>query len=268
MKVNCEIVEDLLPLYADEVCTESSKQAVIEHLQKCEKCRRMVEMTQAISVPKLELDKPKADKAVKKGFKKIRVRWWISIAAVLLLSTITFSIWYYHHIPEVPPVVVQREKQLASEFMDLLCQGNYEKAYEYMDIEDMKQDWLEDWFEEEELVDIEEKGLAKFCEFGQKLEDAGGIEKYVYMDMSISSQKKDGTQIYRIEYRVRYMNNRWTDFTLTVSKDGIDFFTNDESFLVDPLAALGSWGEYLWQDYSGCYYDTELKQYVYYNNIQ
>ena len=34
MKVNCEIVEDLLPLYADEVCTESSKQAVIEHLQK------------------------------------------------------------------------------------------------------------------------------------------------------------------------------------------------------------------------------------------
>ena len=225
----------------------------------------MVEMTQAISVPIFEPDKSKADKAIKGGFKKIRVRWWASIALVLILSTIVFSIWYYYHIPEVPPVVVEKEKQLGNEFMELLCQGDYEKAYEYIDIECKKQQWLEKWFEEEDLVDIKEKGLEKFCEFGQKLEDAGGIEKYVYIEMYVVSRRDDGTQIYRMEYRVRYMNNRWDDFIVDVSEDGVSFFTNSESFLVDPLAALGAWGEYLWQDYQGCYYDPELKQYVYYD---
>ena len=222
-------------------------------------------MTQSISVPKVEPDQKKADQAIKEGFKKIRVRWWASIALVLILSTIVFSVWYYYHIPEVPPVVVEKEKQIGNEFIELLCQGEYEKAYEYIDIEHMKESWLEDWFEEEELVDIEEKGLAKFCEFGQKLEDAGGIEQYVYIDMDISSWKDDGTQIYRMKYRVKYMNNKWCDFDLNVSEDGVDGFVNGASSLVDPLAAFAAWGEYLWQDYQGCYYDPELKQYVYYD---
>lgn len=41
MKQNCDMVQDLLPLYIDEVCSGASSQMVREHLDACEKCRQM-----------------------------------------------------------------------------------------------------------------------------------------------------------------------------------------------------------------------------------
>ena len=42
MKTQCEIIQDLLPLYADEVCSESSRDLVEEHLQECPACRNLL----------------------------------------------------------------------------------------------------------------------------------------------------------------------------------------------------------------------------------
>ncbi|MCM1054618.1 MAG: zf-HC2 domain-containing protein [Bacteroides sp.] len=39
MKLSCEIVRDLLPLYSDNVCSEESRAAVEEHLTECIPCR-------------------------------------------------------------------------------------------------------------------------------------------------------------------------------------------------------------------------------------
>lgn len=39
MKYSCELVRDLLPLYHDEVCSDSSKRIVEEHLLECDSCR-------------------------------------------------------------------------------------------------------------------------------------------------------------------------------------------------------------------------------------
>lgn len=38
MKNICEIVQDILPLYVDEICSPSSKELVEEHISECEKC--------------------------------------------------------------------------------------------------------------------------------------------------------------------------------------------------------------------------------------
>ena len=43
MSKNCEIVEDLLPFYADEVCTEESRKLVAEHIAHCSECRAELE---------------------------------------------------------------------------------------------------------------------------------------------------------------------------------------------------------------------------------
>lgn len=40
---DCELAQDLLPLYQDGVCSESSAAFVEEHLKHCEKCREMSE---------------------------------------------------------------------------------------------------------------------------------------------------------------------------------------------------------------------------------
>ena len=40
MKYPCNIIQDLLPLYHDNVCSEESRRAVQQHLPECEACQR------------------------------------------------------------------------------------------------------------------------------------------------------------------------------------------------------------------------------------
>jgi predicted anti-sigma-YlaC factor YlaD len=42
MKVNCNIIRDLLPLYADDACSEASRNLVEEHLAECQDCSCML----------------------------------------------------------------------------------------------------------------------------------------------------------------------------------------------------------------------------------
>lgn len=39
MKISCEIIRDLLPLYHDGVCSKESKAMVEEHLSGCKSCK-------------------------------------------------------------------------------------------------------------------------------------------------------------------------------------------------------------------------------------
>ena len=43
MNKECEVIRDLLPLYADDVCSETSRGLVEEHLQECPDCSAMLE---------------------------------------------------------------------------------------------------------------------------------------------------------------------------------------------------------------------------------
>ena len=43
MKMECEVIRDLLPLYADDACSENSRSLVEEHLHECGACREMLE---------------------------------------------------------------------------------------------------------------------------------------------------------------------------------------------------------------------------------
>lgn len=42
MKYNCEVIQDLLPLYKDEVCSDESKKIVEEHLKECNECSKLM----------------------------------------------------------------------------------------------------------------------------------------------------------------------------------------------------------------------------------
>lgn len=262
MKLICEIAEDLLPLYVDNVCSHQSKCAVETHLRECEKCRKLIASTQAVPVPHIEPDRPTADKAVKKGFKKIRLRWWLSVLFVVIIIPLAFLGWNQYHNRGIHYSNAY-EYRIGNVFMELLKEGNYEKAYGYIDIAGLKQEWLELWFEEDELANIEKDGLAKFCEYGDRLEQNGGIDKYEYMGISIHSYEKDGTAVYQLIYKLQVSGEEQI-FHINVSNDGVESFSGGGSFLDDSLAQFSIWTEYLWQDYEGCYYDPDLKEYVYY----
>ena len=92
MKLDCELIQDLLPLYAEGLCSPASRRAVEEHLRCCENCRRL---TAPLPIEEPG-DTPNADRAVKKGIKKVRRRWLSSlIAAVLVVPLLLLSFNQY-----------------------------------------------------------------------------------------------------------------------------------------------------------------------------
>lgn len=42
MKLNCNVIHDLLPLYADQICSDESRELVKEHLAECEDCSALL----------------------------------------------------------------------------------------------------------------------------------------------------------------------------------------------------------------------------------
>lgn len=87
MKMNCKVIEDLLPLYLDEVCSEESRKLVEEHLAECEACRKLVEATTKVEYEKKE-EKAVEAAAVKRSFKKVRRRWSARPAAIFFIISI------------------------------------------------------------------------------------------------------------------------------------------------------------------------------------
>lgn len=81
MKWNCELIQDLLPLYEEELCSPASRQAVREHLSECDHCRRL-SAPLPIEEPQVP---PAADRAVKQSMKKVRRRWLASLLAAVLV---------------------------------------------------------------------------------------------------------------------------------------------------------------------------------------
>ena len=58
MKLPCEMIQDLLPLYHDDVCSDISKTLVQDHLSCCENCRSFLASLDAdLDVPELEMEK-------------------------------------------------------------------------------------------------------------------------------------------------------------------------------------------------------------------
>lgn len=43
MKYSCDMIEDLLPLYYDGVCSNQSKKTVEEHLEECDNCKKTLD---------------------------------------------------------------------------------------------------------------------------------------------------------------------------------------------------------------------------------
>ena len=55
MKYECDVIEDLLPLYQDGACTNATKRAVEEHLAECPKCTELFSKLKDMSIDEMIL---------------------------------------------------------------------------------------------------------------------------------------------------------------------------------------------------------------------
>lgn len=91
----CAIVKDLLPLYADEVCSFESKKFVAEHLNECDECCKELESF-TLDVKTTSADEKKAVKTFKK---KTERKVAVKIISVILVACIgvlgAYNVYWY-----------------------------------------------------------------------------------------------------------------------------------------------------------------------------
>lgn len=88
MKIDCSIIEDLMPLYAENICSAASRTLVEDHCAKCESCRGKLE---AQNIP---LPEKKIKGGAKDPLKKTRLHY-IRLAAVtaIICAVLTVPVW-------------------------------------------------------------------------------------------------------------------------------------------------------------------------------
>ena len=92
MDVTCNVIEDLLPLYADGICSEDTKTIIEHHIAVCPECREKLEAMTA----KLETSEKKAK--IDNPFKKVRNHYIRLVTVTLLVCALIIvplgSVWY------------------------------------------------------------------------------------------------------------------------------------------------------------------------------
>ena len=91
MNKQCEIVQDLLPLYVDDACSKSSAAMVKEHLESCPECKAIYE--KLCSDTGEETLKAEMVGVVAKHEKKVKKKRLLTIvASVVLTIVLIFSV--------------------------------------------------------------------------------------------------------------------------------------------------------------------------------
>ncbi len=96
MKYPCDLIQDLLPLYLDGVCSEESKKAVEKHLSECSGCKELYNAMR--ETDGIEINAHNADRERQKAasFRAIKKKMFLrqlfaAFSAVVLLAAISFA---------------------------------------------------------------------------------------------------------------------------------------------------------------------------------
>lgn len=89
MNITCDIIKDLLPLYAEDMVSNDSKKLVDDHLCHCDRCRK--ELAELVKAPRVPLDVEPA--SLKRVENTIRRRKILAVmAAVFLMATLVLGV--------------------------------------------------------------------------------------------------------------------------------------------------------------------------------
>lgn len=88
MKIDCNVIKDLLPLYADDLASSESRALVDEHICSCPDCKKELEALKAGEI-KSVVDSIKVDeKEAKAPIKKVKRRITLAIVIACAVSII------------------------------------------------------------------------------------------------------------------------------------------------------------------------------------
>lgn len=95
MKISCEVIKDLLPLYCDGVCSDTTKKIVEEHLTECNECSLILQKM-SVSLRSTNSDRQETEEkmfigAAKKWKKSLCIAFAKGILIAVLCVVTIFS---------------------------------------------------------------------------------------------------------------------------------------------------------------------------------
>lgn len=95
MKITCEVIKDLLPLYHDGVCSDDSKRMIEEHITECSECKKNLEGMDSEIYIQTHIEENMEDaKVMKKISRKWRKENFISLLKGIGITLILLLILY------------------------------------------------------------------------------------------------------------------------------------------------------------------------------
>ncbi len=86
MKMECEIIRDLLPLYVDDICSEKSREAVEEHLRDCEGCSGLLKKLRSTEIESgLQNEKQDVLSYGVKKFRQLSAKTGITVSGLFMI---------------------------------------------------------------------------------------------------------------------------------------------------------------------------------------
>lgn len=99
-RVSCDVIQDLLPLYYDHVCSADTKALVEEHLADCPDCREVLShMSSPMPLPAQTIDQNHDEGA---GLRQVAAQWsrtkWIAFTKGLLLTCLAVGLLFLVYV--------------------------------------------------------------------------------------------------------------------------------------------------------------------------
>lgn len=263
MKLSCDIVQDLLPLYEDEVCSPGSRAAVEAHLQTCESCREYRESVKKMPEVDTVSDGPEEKKRAKRLFHRLQLRWVLSAIAILLVCMLVnnqitgqglaLDNWDdIYYAKKFAGHLEKGELEAAAEMLDfsdsydraLMClswdREFYERSYEPMEIGG------EIWYFSEGTVNNfdEDKEYTELMIWEELIFDWGAV---IPMDVWNDYVENHAEKATTYGKGVKITRRNWFD----------NIYSDEESGLFYPVET--PWGDFMLRDYAWGYLEHSDK---------
>ena len=132
--MKCAIIQDLLPLYCDSICSEASRELVEEHVAQCGGCRdKLAAMMEDAAPGAASLPAEEEQARVLRGVRKhFSLQRWLSVlvtAAVMLVISFTVLAAADVEQPVAYTDGLVTVSLAADEVLDLYYHGDYYAAF-------------------------------------------------------------------------------------------------------------------------------------------
>ncbi len=193
--IKCTIIQDVLPLYIDEVVSQDTKEMVKEHLQHCDKCQQEYYlMKQDLYLP-VEKPSPLFNNISKKFRKKKVMVSIVSVLVTLFITAGAFSYVFYYEtvIPyskSIIKVEMQNDNQLISHYFGKSYASVNETTPMPLEIDGEKKN-VSFIFYTETIADSPSRNLINNeknlneQEYSWKFADSGKIDAVYYADFDV-----------------------------------------------------------------------------------